>query len=282
VQPVLGRLDVLAPNWFHLDRSSPTRIAGDSQRRVLSDATGAGTAVWPVVNGQVRDLPGAFTAAVDRGAFCTNLRGLAARLGTAGMTLDLEGFDVARGPAFSDLVRRCADGLHADGRSLAVYLPRRTDAPPNRANGAYDWQAVSAAADLVVASTYSEAWERPGPMTTVNGLQRALLWDASVSTAKVAPIVGTFGLRWVGTAEPRLIAQRDAESDGTRVGPLTRDDTGGTYSTADPGIVRFSDAATTARSLGSVRAAGFTWAAIFTVGREDPALWSLLPAGVGR
>ena len=63
---------------------------------------------------------------------------------------------------------------------------------------------------------------------------------------------------------------------------VLRDATGAAFATAVGGHVRFTDAATAARSVAEIRRRGFRWAALFTVGRESPRLWRLLPASVGR
>ena len=152
----------------------------------------------------------------------------------------MEGIDAAHAADLAALVGRCAAAVHARGGRLAVYAPRRVARFTTTWNAAYDAAAL-AAADLVLASTYTESWERPGPMTTPGGLAEALDWSARGPRARIAPIVGAFGLRWrSGSTEPELVAQRDAEREAASAAEVRRDATGAAFATAG-GDVRFTD-----------------------------------------
>ncbi len=151
-------------------------------------------------------------------------------------------------------------------------------------NGAYEWLALTRSADLVVTSTYSEAWETPGPIVTTPGLAATLGWDRSVSVSRVAPIVALFGLRWPsGGGAPTLISQRAAETEAARTTTgFGRYRLGTTYRTAGGDVVHFVHGAAAARQVRDVRRAGFRWVAIFTAGREGDRFWQRLAPQIGR
>ena len=132
-----------------------------------------------------------------------------------GLTLDIEGLDESVRDPYSDLVRRLDSRLARAGRGLAVYVPRRTSAPPGATAAPYDWAALSDAADLVLASGYNEHYSGggAGPITTSAGFASVLDYAAGISTSRIAPTIGAFGYRWpFGGAPGELVSTREIEA----------------------------------------------------------------------
>ncbi len=266
------RLDVVAPNWFALDvASGRVRGGGPHTERLRRTANAAGAAVWPVVNARMGEAPTILgTAWRERAA--QGVASLAAEAGYAGMTLDVEELAPEHGPAFTALVQRTAALLHGQGRRLAVYVPR----PFTRFGAAYDWPALAAAADLVLASGYNEhaPGSRPGPVATAGGFATVLEHAAAVSRTRVAPTLGAFGYRWPrGGGRGKLVStttagrlRRQCRLRGARKDGAVR-------FTCRGGVVVYeSQSGLVARAL-AARRAGFRWLALFSLGREPAGFW---------
>jgi spore germination protein YaaH len=170
--------------------------------------------------------------------------------------------------AFSALVREAGASLHAAGRRLAVYVPR-----PGPGEGAsYDWRAIAASADLLLASGYNEHWSgsRPGPVTTTAGF--AAVTDRALRLAgprRAVPVLGAFGYRWPRSGPAQLISTADAERlPGAR---SAADGVARVRAGADT-IVYETAAGLRARAR-AARAAGARWIGLFSLGREPARFW---------
>ena len=102
--------------------------------------------------------------------------------------------------SYSTLVAQLAAALHAEHRKLAIYAVRRTATDVDDGAAAYDWTALAARRDLVLASGYNEhsATTAPGPVTTRAGFAALALVRRGDVAAKVAPTMGAFGYQWTG------------------------------------------------------------------------------------
>ena len=140
-------------------------------------------------------------------------------MGVGGITLDVEGVDPGRANAFTNFVKLLGRNLHDAGRSLAVYVPRRTGAKASAWSAAYQWGALADASDLLLASSYSESWEAPGPVITTDGFSALLDWAARYGTDRVAPVLPAFAQRWApGSTAPDILPAETAEARGNLLG----------------------------------------------------------------
>ena len=123
---VASQIGVAAPEWCSIRGTSFRCDAVD--QNLLALGASSGFSVWPVAcrstgprrraarDGRVPPSGGRLIAA------------WAAEAGVGGITLDVEGVDPGRASAFTNFVKLLGRDLHDDGRSLAVYVPRRTGA----------------------------------------------------------------------------------------------------------------------------------------------------------
>jgi spore germination protein YaaH len=265
-------IDVVAPNWYSLGSPRGGIPPREPDAPVVDAARESGTGVWPVVNAT---FPGRALAAEDvRRRLTRKLTGLARRHSYDGITLDIEGLDASVRDPYSDLVRRLDSRLARAGRGLAVYVPRRTSAPPGATAAPYDWAALSAGADLVLASGYNEHYSggTAGPITTSAGFASVLDYAAGISTSRIAPTIGAFGYRWpFGGAPGELVSTREIEeSPPSFIGTYAD----GEVAYLTVGAISWSETTEGMRMRRQAAAeAGFDWVGLFSLGRESPGFW---------
>jgi spore germination protein YaaH len=270
LQEVGSRVSVVAPNWYTLDLGR-AEVVGAPNLALRAVAAERGIELWPVLNARAGFVAVLRTAA-QRRRLADVVAALAARERFAGITLDLEQIRPAERRAFTALVSSVARRLHRAGRRLAVYVPRRTAAPPTPFAAPYDWPRLARAADLVLASLYNEhhADGPPGPVTTTAGARAVLRYARTApGWRRMAPVLGAFGYRWPASGgQATLVSSADAAllaaSPGTRV--ATADGEATFLAAGDR--VWFETAAGLVARARQVRRAGMRWLAVFTLGRE--------------
>jgi hypothetical protein len=269
LQQVGGKIDVIAPNWFGLDPATGALRGPGRPGPLLDVARAHGIAVWPTVNA----LTGGSRTWESRRARARIVEALltAASLeGASGVTLDMEELRPVQRRAFSALVREAAARLHAADRKLAVYVPR----PGPREGASYDWKAIAAHADLLLASGYNEHWARsaPGPTSTTRGftgiVERAL--DLA-GTQKAVPLLGAFGYRWPAEGRGELISSADARR--LRRGRTARHADGAARFRAGGDTIVYETTTGLRRRAAAARATGAHWIGLFSLGREPARFW---------
>ena len=268
------RISVLAPNWYALQQVTGG-LTGAPAPQVLGLARADGIAVWPVVDAQL-DSGAVIATSAARARIVSAITETAARNGYAGMTLDIEQVPASERQAYTALATALAARLHAAGRSLAVYVPRRT---ASGGDPAYDWPALAGVADLLIASGYDEhgALTRPGPVTTAQGFSAMLGYAAGVSLTRIAPAVGAFGYSWPAAGGPgELVSTLGAQQTRRDAGAALHGRAGDAWYVAGGRIVHYQSGVALRARARAARAAGFHWLALFSLGREPGWLWSHL------
>jgi hypothetical protein len=269
---VASQLSVVAPEWCSLHGSTLGCDAADPQLLALGAANGF--AVWPVVN---RADPGVddplLASAASRREAIQGMVDWAAWTGVGGITLDVEGVSPTRASAFTNFVRQLGRSLHDAGRSLAVYVPRRTDARGSTWSAAYQWGALADASDVLLASSYSESWEAPGPVVTTSGFSDLLSWATRFGPERIAPVLGAVGQRWAaGSSTPTIVPAAAAAAQASVLGVDSQRD--GEASYVDGGAVTWFETADGLRQRRAAAAqAGFGWVALFLLGWEPASFW---------
>ena len=261
-----ARIDVAAPNWYGLDVATGALRGPAHTARLRAIAQRHRVGIWPVVNARTAGSA-AWEPAAARERIVRAL--LVAAGGNAGVTLDMEELRPAQRAAFSGLIASAAARLHAVGRRLAVYVPRT--------GGAYDWKAIAAHADLLLASGYNEHWSgsAPGPTTTTKGFadlrDRAL---AAAGPGKSVPLLGAFGYRWAPGRPGTLIGSADAAALRRQTGARGQVSDGWERFRVGADTVIYETTSGLRARAAAAREAGGRWIGLFSLGREERGFWT--------
>lgn len=267
------RINVIAPDWYEL-RLNDLRLTGGPTPQITALARRTGVQLWPVVNATV--ARGDVLDAAARRWIVTAIAAEAAARSYAGMTLDVEPLPLHLSAAYSELVRALVGRLHAQGEHLAVYVPRRT---AGGGDAAYDWRALAANSDLLIASGYDEhsAASHPGPVTTAAGFAQMLDYAAAISRRRIAPAIGSFGYIWPATGgRGRLISSLAAGRLRRQSGARLQGAGGDAFFRVNGRVVHYQSARALDARARDAQAAGMRWLALFSLGREPDAFWSHL------
>ena len=275
LEAAAGCLDVVAPNWHTLETRRGTVSRHTPDPAVVRATRRAGAELWPVANAQFEGSAGALASATARDRIVRELAGAAYRYDYDGVTLDIEGVPAELRNTYTRLVRRAEARLQRQGRSLAVYVPRRTAAAPVVSAAAYDWNALADAADLVLASGYNEHYRagKPGPVTTSVGFAEMLAYASSASRRNVVPTIAGFGYQWPWSGGLATLVPAAVAVSSPYAALATQDDGEISYLTPD-GVVWSETTAGMASRAAAAAESGFRWLGLFTIGREPRDFWS--------
>lgn len=204
-----------------------------------------------------------------------------------GIDIDYEMFPLATRDAFSSFIERLAEGLHAQGRLLAVTVHAKTDDEQAFESArAQDWPSLAAAADIFNVMTYD--WtnrnEPPGPIAPISWVgdvvQHAL---THMEAGKLGVGLPFYGYSWRrGRPPAHATTWEAAERMVTQFGlaPVREPDSQELQIELDvTGLPRqdvtISDALTLEARLGALPS-GVGGVAIWGVGGEDPENWRVL------
>ncbi|HEY2704013.1 MAG TPA: glycosyl hydrolase family 18 protein [Candidatus Dormibacteraeota bacterium] len=286
----LGQISVLSPTGLvaHQDGT----LTGAADPPAVAAATAARVPVWPLIQNAEFDSAAVAALLEDdaaSGRLVGALRAAASEAGYTGLDLDFESVPPADRDHLSAFVSRLAAGLHADGRRLAIAVVPHKPGHLNFYSGAYDLPALAGHADLLTLMAYEEH----GP-STVPGPVAGLDWDRQLLNGSLDRLPGDKALlgmplyarSWTLTGAPAdgyapalatALAGPGARVDYDFTGytPLVR--TG-----AGDAVTYFDDADSLARKLALAGQRGMGGTAVWRLGFEDPAIWSVFPATPAR
>jgi cellulose synthase/poly-beta-1,6-N-acetylglucosamine synthase-like glycosyltransferase/peptidoglycan/xylan/chitin deacetylase (PgdA/CDA1 family)/spore germination protein YaaH len=203
--------------------------------------------------------------------------------GARGVAIDFQGIDPACRTELVELMAYLRQALHPRGLELWLVVPVGLDLD------AFDLQALAPQVDRFVAALHDENAEvdPPGPIASqpwFEGWLRTLMAYGEPQQWIVA--VGVYGYDWgEGQSEATMISFTDALCRAGRAGvsgiqsqpPLYQPSF--TYREDSRGhVVWFLDAVTAANQAQAALRAGAGGVALYRLGLEDPALWTLMRA----
>ncbi|HEX3604308.1 MAG TPA: glycosyl hydrolase family 18 protein [Candidatus Dormibacteraeota bacterium] len=281
----LGQLSVLSPTGLVAHRDGS--LTGAADPPAVASASAGGVPVWPLIQNSEFDSAEVAALLEDDaagGRLVGALRAAAAEGGYGGIDLDFESVPPADRDHLSSFISKLGAGLHADGRRLAVAVVPHKPGRLNFYSGAYDLASILHSADLVTLMAYEEH----GP-STVPGPVAGLDWDRQLLQGSLDHLSGTRALlgmpfyarSWTLTGAP---ADGYAPAVSAALGgPGARVDYDFGASTpyiqggAGDSVTYFDDADSLARKLALAAQTGMAGTAVWRLGFEDPAIWSLLP-----
>jgi spore germination protein YaaH len=247
--------------------------------------------VWPLVQNHGFDPAATSTLLHDATAVARlveALRGVAGRAGFGGVQLDFEEVLTADKDALSALIGKLGAALHKDGHLLAVDVVPHKPGSLNVHSAAYDLQAIAAAADLVTLMAYEE--HNPG---TVPGPVAGLDWDRQLLAGSIPDLdsgrtllgLPLYTRTWSTTGAPAdAYAAAVGDALGAPGARVDYDFSGATplIHAAAGAVTYFDDAQSLQAKMALVPEDKLTGIAVWRLGFEDPALWTLLPQSAPR
>jgi len=281
----IGRISLLSPTGLvaHQDGT----VTGAADPPAVAAAEAAGVPVWPLVQNAEFDSAAVASLLEDpaaAGRMVDALRAAAADGGFPGIDLDFESVPPADRDHLSGFISALAGGLHSDGRKLAVAVVPHKPNHLNFYSGAYDLSSILHHADLVTLMAYEEH----GP-STVPGPVAGLDWDRLLLQGSLSHLSGSRALlgmplyarSWTLTGAPADGYAPALETVLAAPGSRLDYDFGGSTpfvrSGAGDAVTYFDDADSLARKLALVGPNGLRGTAVWRLGFEDPAIWSLFP-----
>ena len=274
------QLDAVVSGWIQLD--SATGQPFTEFRDTLARAGSAAAPLMAIVTNAVggRFHPDAIRAlAGDPAALSRAAAEVARRVskgGYRGMVLDLEALGAADRDVTTLVVRSLADSARAHGITpIAVAVPATDTA-------GFPGKAFLPSADYLLVMLYDQHWSTstPGSIASPAWVRNSLaLRVGEVGARRIVAALPLYGYRWPPSGAATAItfgeAQRNIASAGVS---LARDSITQTLHGASTGAWELwvSDAGLMAALLREVRAQGVDRVALWRLGQEDPAVWSVL------
>ena len=203
-----AKIDIIVPTWYGVN--SAGLVYGEADPLVMQVVKQRHMTLFPIV--AMFDKAGAHNLVGSEKAQDLMIASLIAackRNGYDGFQLDLENIGYPDRDAFSAMVKRIADGMHAQHLQLQIAVvpnapgyPGHTDFSRwifNDWRGVFDLQALAKSVDLLCLMTYDEhtRWTPPGPvggwLWTKENLDYALQY---VPREKLSLGVALYGYHW--------------------------------------------------------------------------------------
>ena len=284
--------------WFNV--TSPTTIVPKASTTALTAAIAAlkakhVKAILTVTDGMGPDVTGAMMADPNlRAQHVAALMAIVNTYGADGLDLDYEGIGSNATTAAQDragypaLLGALAAQLHAQGKTLAISLSAKTG-EPGLTNGqkAYDYVAIGKVVDQAKIMTYDQHWSggAPGPIAGMAWTDSVISFAAkSMPASKVFMGIPVYGYDWgaPGTSATAVTYQGAlnlmAKYNVKRQWNATDDAPYFTY-TDSAGVahtVYYNDAQSVQAKLPLVGKYGLGGVAFWSLGAEDPAIWSVM------
>lgn len=273
-------LDRIITGWIALDTTSfrpivayPDEIgnrAALAGRTMALITTYLGNRFHPEIvrglgeNAQVSAITaGAIAALVDSGAY-------------HGVVVDFEGMTVRDLDALLTVTKAVADSVRAHGVTTIVI------AVPAGDTAAYPAALLLQSADYIMPVLYDQHWSTspPGPIAAPEWVTRNLgARVAEVGAGRIIAGFPLYGYRWRRSAETEVISYEDARRLATMTNtPLTRDHASATLHALSPEgwEIWVSDRVLLETLVREARQLGVTSFALWRLGLEDPAVWTLI------
>jgi spore germination protein YaaH len=248
----LGKLDAIAPRAMALittyfgSRFHPEIIRGLGDNAQFSAMTAGGLA-----------------ALVDSGGYHS-------------VVIDFEGMTPRDLDRLITVTKAIADSVRAHGVTTVVI------AVPAGDTAAYPAALLLQSADFIMPVLYDQHWATspPGPVAAVDWVGRNLgTRVAEVGAARIVAAFPLYGYRWRRSAEAEVISYEDARRLTTTTNtPLVRDHASAMLHAVSPEgwEIWVSDRVLLETLVREARELGVTTFALWRLGLEDPAVWTLI------
>ena len=274
------QLAAVVSGWIQLDSLTGQPFA--EFRDTLARATPSGMQLMAIVTNAVAGKfhPDAVRAlAADPTTLARAAGDIAHRINTAnyrGMVIDLEGFVAADHDVLATVVRAFSDSARAHGATPIAVAVNAVD------TATFQGRALVPAADYLLVMLYDQHWmmSLPGSVASPDWVRAALARRvAEVGAQHVIAALPLYGYRWPASGPAAALTYADAQRDAAAAGvTLRRDSATATLRATSPGAwdLWVSDAGLIEALMREVQAQNVNTIALWRLGQEDPALWTLL------
>nr|WP_320131240.1 glycosyl hydrolase family 18 protein [uncultured Holophaga sp.] len=206
-----------------------------------------------------------------------------ARYGADGLDIDYENVLAEDREGFSSFIHDLAQALHAKGLLLSVTVQPKTRETRSIGTGAQDWKALGRSADRIQIMLYNLHNLRtgPGPVATLSWMEQVLGFALTqCEREKIVPALKVGGFAW-GPHGREITFQDLHPSSVSPLEPQKRDPDGMTLvMTLSLGKAEhrayFEDATSLKFKMDQLYRQGFYHFTFWSIGSEDPSLWTLL------
>ncbi|MPZ13207.1 MAG: hypothetical protein GEU73_02060 [Chloroflexi bacterium] len=278
------RLDVVAPHW--LTMSGDGRVRSSEVGDVVAFLRSSEVVVLPSVALENHDAAHPVLGDPALSAIAMDEL-VAAASQWDGLALDFEGVDPADRDALTAFIRTLGDRLRASGKVFAIALPAKNGDMVTGWSGAYDYAAISGAADLYLIMAYgyrTSASSIPGSTSPLSWVDQVMAFAATqLPVDRVILGVAFYGydwnlaqgpparaLRYVDTGEVLATTGATAQFDpevGSATFSYERD--------GEAHDVWFEDDRSVGAKLDLVAKYGLRGAGAWRLGQEHPGTWRL-------
>lgn len=274
------QLAAVVSGWIQLDSLTGQPFA--EFRDTLARATPSGMRLMAIVTNAVggRFHPDAVRKlAADRVALATAAGEVGRRVAAGryrGMVIDLEGFVATDHDALASVVRAFSDSVRARGATPIAVAVNAVD------TATFQGRSLVPAADYLLVMLYDQHWmmSPPGPVASPDWVRAALATRvAEVGASHIIAALPLYGYRWPTSGPAAALTFADAQRDAAAAGvELRRDSATTTLRATSSGAwdLWVSDAGLVEALVREVRAQGVGTVALWRLGQEDPAVWSVL------
>lgn len=275
-----AQLSAVVSGWIQLDSLTGQPFA--EFRDTLARNTPPGMRLMAIVTNAVagRFHPDAIRRlAADSTALPRAANEIARRLTAGryrGLVIDLEGFLPADRDVVSMVARTIADSARRHGVTpIAVAVPAVDTAT-------FPGRSFVPSADYLLVMLYDQHWTTspPGPLAAPDWVRAATaLRVGEVGAQHVVAALPLYGYRWPATGPAAAVSFADAQRDAANANlQLQRDAATSTLRATSPGAwdMWVSDAGLIDALMRTVRAQGVETIALWRLGQEDPAVWTVL------
>ncbi len=277
-------IDIVYPFWF--TPAADGKIlsqAGSNWQEQVAGWRDAGLLVMPSIFSTLSS----YLQEPMLSAHISEILALAEEHDFDGIDIDYEMFPLATLEPFTEFIQRLADGLHSQGRLLAVTVHAKTDDESAFESArAQDWTRLAAAADLFNVMTYD--WtnrnEPPGPVAPISWVSDVIAHALTHTDAgKIGVGLPFYGYSWTrGRPPAHATTWEAAERMVSQFGlePVREADSQELMIELDvQGLPRQNVTVSDAETLRSRLLAlpeDIGGVAIWGVGGEDPGNWQML------
>ncbi len=287
----LTRLDIVAPHWLTIDETGTVHAKVPAASVPVLRASTA--VILPSVALASRAAGHAIVSDPTIGA--TAIDNLIASVALwDGLALDFEGMDARDRAGLSRFIRQLGTALSAAGKRYAIALPAKTADHTTGWSGSYDYRAIADAADYYLVMAYgftTSGSSTPGSTAPLSWVTRSMAYAATeIAPERLILGIPFYGYDWNLSKGPpaRALRYDNVEELIARTGavPVLDAETGSrTFRYEHDGEVHevwYEDAESLAIKLRLVSQYRLAGVGGWRLGQEDPGLWPVWDAMLGR